>query len=320
MEQDGRTRQFLEKLNLPSRDIYPAKVSSLRFADHGQYRIEIPEVETPLVFEAVVKAAGELGVPIHRVSQGTGITLLTDDEIRTMAKIGARENIEVFLFVKPEVMSNANVRVPGSCEPNLSKRFRGADELVYAIEDIKRACELGIRGVLLADEGLIHITNAMRQERLLPEDLVIKSSVSLAYSNPASAKILESLGVDSFNICTGLSLPMISSLRQAVTVPLDIYIEAPAVYGGAMRYHELPEIIKTFAPVYIKFGLCNEVTTDPVGEHLMLQAIEQGRERVRRAKIARDIIARQYPDAKPSPVAATRSGIPRPASETVFAS
>ncbi|MCS6806824.1 MAG: U32 family peptidase [Acidobacteriota bacterium] len=297
------TRRFLETLNLPSRDDGTV-VSEKRFPDGGQYRIEIPEVETPAVFEVVIKMARDLGVPIHRVSQGTGISLLTDAEIRAMAEIGARERIEVFLFVNPRTKTSLGAH---GLAP---KRLYGADQLVYAVEDVKRACRLGIRGVLVADEGLVFVLNAMRQEKLLPETLKIKTSVLLTYSNPASSKVLETLGVNSFNVAADLPLSVISSIRQALTIPIDIYIEVPVAYGGTMRYHELPEIVKMAAPVYLKFGLYNEVSTDPIGEHLLQPAIEQARERVRRAKIGLELLAHYYPEAKASPTDGIRGGIP----------
>src|SRR5208283_4211454 len=96
-----KTRQFLAELKLPTEDNHALKPSSKRFPDGGQYRIEIPSVEGPRVFRAVLEAAQELKVPVHRVSQGSGIMLLTDDEIREMVRIGADHRIEVCLFVGP---------------------------------------------------------------------------------------------------------------------------------------------------------------------------------------------------------------------------
>ena len=59
-------------------------------------------------------------------------------------------------------------------------QHRGADQLVYAIEDVRRACDLGIRSVLPADLGLIWVLNEMKKKGELPKNLVIKSSVTLA--------------------------------------------------------------------------------------------------------------------------------------------
>src|SRR5208337_5382791 len=96
-----QTRQFLAKLKLPSEDNHALVPSTKRFKDGGDYRFEIPSVEGPRVFREVLEAAKELEVPIHRISQGSGIMLLTKNEIREMARIGAEERIEVCLFVGP---------------------------------------------------------------------------------------------------------------------------------------------------------------------------------------------------------------------------
>ena len=57
--------------------------------DGGQWRVEIPSVEGPNALRAVFESADELGVPVHRVSQGSGVMLLTDDELDEMREIAA---------------------------------------------------------------------------------------------------------------------------------------------------------------------------------------------------------------------------------------
>src|SRR5690348_315093 len=96
-----RTRAFLQKLGLPSTDQGAVPDSLKRFPDGCQYRIEIPSTEGPRALRAVVEAGERYGVPIHRVSQGSGIMLMTDDEIREMLRIGRDHGMEVSLFVGP---------------------------------------------------------------------------------------------------------------------------------------------------------------------------------------------------------------------------
>jgi len=57
---------------------------------------------------------------------------------------------------------------------NLGARHRGMEQLVYAVEDIKRACSLGIRSVLIADEGLLWVAAEMRKAGLLPADFRVQ--------------------------------------------------------------------------------------------------------------------------------------------------
>ena len=63
-------------------------MSDARFADGLRYRIEIPSVEGPRVLAAVLEEAERRSVPVRRVSQGSGVMMLTDEEIREMARSG----------------------------------------------------------------------------------------------------------------------------------------------------------------------------------------------------------------------------------------
>ncbi len=95
------TRDFLKRMGLPPGDLYDLPDSPKRFPDGAQYRVEIPSVEGPNALAAVLAEAEARRVRVHRVSQGSGILLLTDAEIREMARLGAQARVEVSLFVGP---------------------------------------------------------------------------------------------------------------------------------------------------------------------------------------------------------------------------
>ena len=76
-------------------------MSDARFADGLRYRIEIPSVEGPEVLRAVLEEADTRGVPVRRVSQGSGVMMLTDGEIAEMAALGAERGVEISLFLGP---------------------------------------------------------------------------------------------------------------------------------------------------------------------------------------------------------------------------
>jgi hypothetical protein len=305
-----KTQEFLNKLKLPGEDNHALSPSKKRFGDGGQYRIEIPSVEGPRVFREVLAAAKELKVPIHRVSQGSGITLLTQAEIREMAKIGHDRQIEVCLFVGPRAPFETGAQALSSAGKVIGLQHRGADQLVYAIEDVRRACELGIRSVLPADLGLIWVLNEMKKDGQLPKNLIIKSSVTLPAANPATAKIFENAGVSTLNVPTDLSPAQLGAIRQTVDIPIDLYIEVPDNFGGFVRYYEMPQIIRVASPVYFKFGLRNAPDIYPSGRHIEELAANMGRERLHRARIALDLLERYAPEAKMSPVASSELGIP----------
>jgi len=305
-----KTQQFLSKLKLPAEDNHALKPSTKRFPDGGQYRLEIPSVEGPRVFREVLAAAKEHKVPVHRVSQGSGIMLLTKTEISEMARIGHDQRIEVCLFVGPRATFETGAQTASSAGKVIGLQHRGADQLVYAIEDVKRACELGIRSVLPADLGLIWVLNEMKKGGHLPKNLVIKSSVTLPAANPATARIFENAGASTLNVPTDLSPAQLGALRQTVGVPIDLYIEVPDNFGGFVRYYEMPKIISVASPVYFKFGLRNAPDIYPSGRHIEDLAVNMGRERIHRARIALDLVERYAPKAKISPVGSSDLGIP----------
>lgn len=285
--------------------------STLRFDDGGEYRIEIPSVEGPDAFEAVVDAAGMLGVPLHRVSQGSGISLLTDAELNKYVTIGADHNIEVCLFVGPRAPWNgeaASALVPDG--KYFGWRHLTVDTLRAAFDDVERAVDAGIRSVLVSDEGLIRLIAAAKASGDLPADLVVKLSAVLGIANPLGAAVLVDAGGTTVNIAGDASLGAVAAFRHQLDAPLDLYIEGPDNLGGFLRYHDLGEIVRIGAPVHLKFGLRNAPGIYPSGGHLAPAALATARERVRRAAIGLEHLGRQRPESLASPVGAMRPGVP----------
>ncbi len=305
------TRAFLRSLGLPDADAYERPTSAKRFPDGAQYRVEIPSVEGPRAFQAVLEEAERHNIRIHRISQGSGVLLLTDEEIREMARTGREERIEVSLFVGPRASWDTSAQVLTPAGKALAARLRGVDQLVFAIEDVRRACALGIRGVLVADEGLLYVLGEMKRAGELPPDLVIKVSVQMGAANPASIRWMERLGAGTYNIPTDLALDQIAAIRQAIDIPLDIYVEVPDDFGGFIRHYEIPELIRVAAPIYVKFGLRNAPNIYPSGSHLEATAVSLTRERVRRAALGLRLLQQYMPEATQSELGAEGLAIPR---------
>ncbi len=290
--------------------LYDLPTTEKRFPDGAQYRIEIPSTEGPRALAAVLEAADEYGVTIHRVSQGSGIWMLRDDEIREMCRLGAEAGIEVSLFVGPRAAWGTSAQVRASAGKNLGARLRGMDDVVYATEDVIRGCELGLRSVLVADEGQLWLVNQMKRAGELPANLVVKISVQMGAANPISVKLIEDLGAGTYNVPTDLTLPQLAAIRAAIDLPLDIYVEAPDDFGGFVRHYEVPEMIRIAAPMYVKLGVRNAPNIYPSGIHIEDAAVKLSRERVRRTALVMNIIERYAPDAVMGEVGAADLGIP----------
>ncbi len=304
------SREFLLSMGLPGGDPGAAPTSGLRFPDGGQYRIEIPSTEGPRALQAVLEEASKRKVPVHRVSQGSGIMLMLDDEISDMLEIGRKAAMEVNLFIGPRATFDIGAQAYSPAGKTLGLGLREADQLVFAMEDLKRAVRLGLRSVLVSDIGILQVIAKQRSAGALPPDLIIKTSVMMAPTNPASALILQTLGADTINIPSDLTIPQIAAMRAALRTPIDFYVEAPDNIGGFLRYYEIPELIRVASPIYLKFGLRNSPDVYPRGSHLENTVIALSRERVRRAGMAMELIARHCPEMVMSPLKAKDLGIP----------
>jgi hypothetical protein len=286
--------------------------SEHRFPDGAHFRIEIPSVENPSALRAVVEEGRVLKTPIHRTSQGSGAMLLTRSELIEMAVIGADEGLEVSLFVGPreEYGIGGSVRSPEGLV--LSGRLRGLDQLRYAIEDILRAVDAGIRGFLIADSGLMQLVKAMVDDGELPSSIVWKISAVLAPSNPVSFAQLIDMGGSTVNVPSDVSLLELAEIRAASDAPIDLYLEAPDALGGMVRGNELAEIATVAAPLYAKFGLRNARMVYPAGEHNMSDLVANVREKVRRASLALEFLEASAIDLTISKPGAEGIGVPEP--------
>ena len=279
-----RLTSLLKDLGVPATDAPGLPTSEKRFPDGAHYHIEIPSTEGPEGLETVLEEAERLEVPVRRVSQGSGVFMMTDRELDQYAATAAISGM-VSLFARPTAGWTASAATLATTGGTLAPSARGQDQLVSCADDILRAADHGIRSTLISDIGLLRLFSEMRRQGVLPPTMQAKVSVMLPAANCLSAKVLVELGASTLNLPTDLDLAQISAIRQSVDVPLDIYVEAPIDLGGFVRLTQIPEIVLIAAPVYLKFGLRNGPDIYPAGEHLRQNALAMSRERVRRALI-----------------------------------
>jgi hypothetical protein len=304
------TRAFLRSVGLPGTDTIENSDSAKRFSDGAQYRVEIPSVEGPEVFDVVMTEAESRGVLIHRVSQGSGALLNTSAELADWAARAEQAVVEVSVFARPLSGWGTGAGAYTTGAFGLPSQVRGADQLVHVLEDIRRSAEHGFRSVLVTDLGVLSVASRMRAAGDLPSDLQFKVSVQMGLANPASIKLAEDLGADTYNVPTDLSIAQLAAVRAAVDIPLDMYIEAPDDLGGFIRYYEIAEIVRVAAPVYLKFGLRNSPNIYPSGTHLLPVAEALAAERVRRAQIGLEMLCKHLPSAITSGRGAAGLAIP----------
>src|SRR5215831_9597124 len=286
--------------------------ATLRFPDGAHFRIEIPSVEGPEVLRAVVDQAAAEGVTINRVSQGSGAMLLSAAELTEMAHIGAAHGIEVSLFVGPREEWDVGSLAQSGEGASRAGLIRGVRQLRYAIDDVLRGVEHGIRGFLVADTGLLELLAEMQSRGEIPASVVWKVSAMLAPSNPVTVYQLERLGASTINVPSDVTLGQLAEMRAATSVPIDLYVEAPSGMGGVVRGQEAADLVAVAAPMYVKFGLRNSRMLYPSGLHLVDEAARIAREKVHRASVALEWIRRSGLDLVQSGPGATGLGVPEP--------
>ena len=288
----------------------PPVPSSARFPDGASFRVEIPSVEGARVLEEVVRSAERHQIVVNRVSQGSGAMLLGESELREMVAIGAEAGLEVSLFTGPREGWDVGAHARSADGAAHAGQVRGIRGLAYAVEDIARACEAGIRSFLIADAGLLDVLCAMQGADELPRECIWKISVMMAPSNPAGMRVLERLGASTVNIASDTTLAQLAELRAASTLPIDLYVESPDSLGGVVRGNEVGDLVAVGAPLYTKFGLRNSRGLYPCGEHLVADACAIAREKVHRAAVALEWLQRLAPGLEQSAPHAPGLGIP----------
>ena len=286
-----RTEDFLQKIGIEEADSN-LEISRKSFPDGAQYRFEVPGIQNPGAMAALVDATDDYGVKVHRVTQTNGIMLLTDKEIEEMVDIALDGHMELFLSVGPRATYDTSASANTPEGARIGYRLRGYKNLLYALEDVKRATLLGVRGIVVYDEGLLWVLNKMRDQGELPAKTHFKVSAHCGHGNPASARLMEEIGANSFNPVRDLQIPMMSAIRRSIDISLDLHMENPKSSGGFIRHYEAPEIIRSAAPVYLKTG-------GAVAAHHGWETTKsQAAERVRQVYLVQSMIDRYYPDAK----------------------
>lgn len=307
----------MEKVGIPGRDAYDLPTSTKRFPDGAWYRMEVSGIERPQVLEALIDEAQKRKMPIHRlISVVMGATLLDKAELRAFAQMAADAKMEVILTPGPRSAWDTGRQLL-TPEGGLSGlRYRGSDQLREVIADIMRSIELGFRGFLVIDEGLLWLLNEMKKNGDIPRDVVFKVSIYAGHASAAGGKLLEMLGASTFNPLGDLSLPQLASIRQGCNIPLDLHIYLAESFGGYNRFYEGPEMARLCAPCYFKIEPGPACAAGPGALYKPWTSVDAlaflAREKVKYAQIIHELIQENFPEAKMSGIGPADLAIPKP--------
>jgi len=307
-------REFMEEMGIPGRDLWELPSSTKTFPDGAHWRIEISGVERPSTMEAMIDEARKRNVIIHRVIVTVGgSTTCTIEELKAIAEMGRDEKIEVITTIGPRKAWDVGAKAAGFTEGAMvGMRLRGSDNISYWLADMMRNINVGFTGFLVLDEGLLSIVARMREEGFVPKETVFKWSAFGGYCSAAGARVVESMGANSMNPTSDVSLPILASIRKAVNIPIDIYMFITDAEGGMFRIYEGPEVARVASPCYFKIepGSSQADIYKPwIQEEWHATFM---REKVKEAAIFQEIMERHAPQLKLSGKGPSDLVLPKP--------
>ncbi|WP_371614405.1 peptidase [Streptomyces sp. NBC_00454] len=257
--------------------------------------MEAPTVNTVEAVETLLSQSVRRGFTINRVTETFGLSRHTLSEVRDYVALGREYGAQILMSVGPRAIYDIGATVQTSEGARVGYRLRGQEQLVRALEDVRRAVDAGVRGFILHDEGLLSVLGRLRATGQIPADTHLKISAHCGLGNGAAAQVLEQLGADSLNPVRDLTLPIIASLRQSVRIPLDVHVDNTKTSGGFIRTYEAPDFVRIASPVYLKTG------SSALAGHSTRATPEQTEGMLRQMEITTEFMARHYPEALQSP-------------------
>src|SRR5690606_29646048 len=127
--------------------------------------------------------------------------------------------VEVSLFLGPRGTWDIGAAVK-SPSGGAGTRARGMDQVRYCLEEAARAAALGVRNVLVADEGVLWALHEQRCAGELPSDMRFKISVLIGPVNPIAFRVMGALGGDSINVPSDLTIEQCAEIRAASVAAL----------------------------------------------------------------------------------------------------
>jgi Peptidase family U32 len=288
----GRAAQWLADNNYPYSDNIPLAVSSQEFDGGGQYGVEIPVINSFETLDLTVKLIENHGLYVTRFDETRGSFLLSDAELTDMLELCRTNDLGILISLgpRPEYDIKASFyRSDFGLE--MGRQINNNDAIRACAEEALRLAELGCRGLIVYDLGILRLLSRMRSSGFLPTDMVFKTSSHCMATNPFLVEIFADNGVDAVTTAHDLGLPVLQEIRRmnpavVLDVPTDVY----KTKGGFIRFYELAEIVQIAAPVMLKMGASAQSHPyDSVGEKTV-------RERVQRVARGLEMLDRFLPD------------------------
>ena len=210
----------------------------MTFADGGQFRIEVPTVNTPDAAEIVLEACAEAGVKVDRLDQTAGGMLFTAKQHERYLELGERYDVEMCFGIGPRGVYDIGAqKLANSVWAHApAYRLRGMEQVVYATEDLLRLVE-SARDAADLRRGPAVAREPDGADGEIPADVVLMASAHMGHNNPISYRVLEELGADTVATQRDMEFSM-SRHSRVVGIPIHVHVDNPQATAASSAPYE----------------------------------------------------------------------------------
>ena len=285
---------WLKKNNFPYSDNIEKKYSKKSFCDDALFGVEIPVINSFSVLEKTLYWLNQYETPCTRFNETKGSFLLPENEIKDMLSLCKENNVGMVfaLSPRPEYDTKASF-YRSNFGLEQCRRLNNNNAVAASLDEAMRLAELGCKGIIVYDAGVLFLLNKMRKDGLLPEDMFFKASSHCMVTNPFIANLYYQNGSNSVTMLHDVGLSVIQETRRLVpNLILDVPIDTYSDKGGFVRFNEIADIVLCGAPTFLKIGAGTQTNPYDIVPESVIQS------RVKRACVAIEHLKRAIPDAK----------------------
>lgn len=158
------------------------------------------------------------------------------------------------------------------------RRLNNNDAIAYTIEEVFKLTELGCRGIVVYDIGVLTILKDLRAKKVIPSDVLFIASTHCMVTNPLIASVYANNGADQLVVLHDVGLPVLQEMRRLLPssvllcLPIDVY----SAKGGFIHYCEIPEIVQIASPILLKLGAsAQQHPYEEVNDNVVKKRIER---------------------------------------------
>ena len=160
-------REYIKNdVGAPGRDLYSLPSSKARFPDGSHYRTELLP-NTVFEYEKIFALCDKYAHDGNKITDTRGAMFDTNEEI--IRKVEMCRDRKVELVMSPGSGEHySDISQQMAMKAIVEGKSRGMDMLVRNVADMMRCLELGCRGFLIYDLGMLTICSQLRHDKLIP--------------------------------------------------------------------------------------------------------------------------------------------------------